>query len=153
MEEKFKLKPMKLTKLFSVGHRGMDAQHQRLFDMINALIELQDANTAIQRKAIIDAVPALVAYTLKHFASEEGMMRKAKTADYEEHIAKHKELVGQVSGLMKKIEAGDVPPLEDLLLFLKHWLMNHILVTDKRYAEPVAKMLIDQELGANEFSK
>lgn len=144
------IKPMRFSKLFSVGHKAMDAHHEKLFSMINSLIELQDQSLSTQQKAIAAAVPKLAAYASKHFAAEEHVMRLAKHSDYDEHILKHKALVAQVVALKQNLDAGKIPPLREILVFLKFWLMQHILVIDKRYTENVMKHNVNQEEGMND---
>lgn len=141
------LPPLRWTRLYSVGHPALDAQHRKLFVLINDLVGLQQADATAQRQAVIDTLPRLGKYAERHFKAEELLMARAGAAQLEEHREKHRALLAQVQQLQRTIDAGKQPPFHELLLFLRYWLAEHILVTDKRYAPAMAKLLIAGELS------
>ncbi|MZH41156.1 MAG: hypothetical protein F3740_05035 [Nitrospinae bacterium] len=53
--------------------------------------------------------------------------------DLPEHLEKHKKLVAQVQNFLKKFTAGEIDIDQNLMKFLKDWLSNHIMGTDKFY--------------------
>ena len=53
--------------------------------------------------------------------------------DAEAHIAEHRRLVEQVLDYKRKLEAGEVSLNMELMMFLKNWLIKHILGSDKLY--------------------
>ncbi len=80
-------------------------------------------------------VDALIDYTAKHFKDEEGVMTKAGYPDIIKHKQIHKELVGKVLDVQKKLKSGEAAVGVELLEFLKDWLVNHIKGTDKKYGQ------------------
>jgi hemerythrin-like metal-binding protein len=117
----------------SVNVKGLDIQHKRL---VNNLNELYDAINAGEGSEILDDVlQALLDYTYYHFASEETLMNKHDYPEYDNHKKEHDDLKKQVLSLIKKYEEDESisMPLK-ALQFLKNWLYNHILETDKQYS-------------------
>ena len=122
------------TAELSVGIDSIDEQHKKLVNMINAL---NDAMLINSSHAILGKIfTGLAAYTQKHFTYEENMFAEYGYTDSEEHKRQHNELIAQVVELKEKfIENPQGTMSADLMLFLKRWLTNHIMRTDKEYAE------------------
>lgn len=114
----------------SVGVKEIDNQHKKLINMINEL------NTAIQggwgKEARKDVIDKLVEYTRVHFATEESVMSIAGYPDVEAHKKQHENLILMVNDYVKKYEQDPDTSSYDLLFFLKKWLTEHIIKTDKR---------------------
>ncbi len=136
---------LRWTRLYSVGHPALDAQHRKLFALINDLIALQQADAVAQRQAIVETLPKLGRYAERHFKAEELLMARAQADNLAAHREKHAALLAQVQQLQQNIDRGKIPPFAELLLFLRYWLAEHILVTDKRYAPAMAKLLMDAD--------
>lgn len=118
----------------SVGIDSVDEQHKKLVNMINALNDAMLTNSSDELLGKI--FTGLAAYTQKHFAYEENMFAEFGYADSEEHKRQHNELIAQVVELKEKFIANPQGTMStDLMLFLKRWLTNHIMRTDKEYAE------------------
>ena len=118
------------TKL-QLGVDVIDGQHKRLVGIINKLHKAMKEGKDI--KALTGIMKELLEYTAEHFSAEEKFQKQAAYPDLENHIAIHKNLVGQVQDYYGKIASGDMLISKDLMDFLKDWLSNHILVTDKKY--------------------
>ena len=122
------------TAELSVGIDSIDEQHKKLVNMINALNDAMLTNSSDELLGKI--FTGLAAYTQKHFAYEENMFAEYGYTDSEEHKRQHNELIAQVVELKERfIENPQGTMSADLMLFLKRWLTNHIMRTDKDYAE------------------
>jgi hemerythrin len=118
---------------YSLDHRDIDGQHQKLFAFAN---ELHAAMTQGHgREALAKTLENLIAYTKQHFASEERLMQANHYPDYEKHKAYHEELTAKVVAFQKEFEAGRVAMSVELLSFIKDWLRHHIGETDRKVAE------------------
>ena len=116
----------------SVGIQSIDEQHKKLLDMINAL---NDALEAGKSEEILEKIFAdLTDYTVKHFGYEEELFAKYGYAEEQAHKNEHAELIQQVQELQQKRAAGDFMISVEVLVFLKSFLLNHIMKTDKAYA-------------------
>ncbi len=118
---------------YSVHITALDRQHQQLFAMI---AELNEALSSGKGNAVVGKVlDQLVDYTMSHFAAEEKLLERYGYADLPEHRARHQELAAKVGGLLEEFKAGNVGVSVSLMLFLRSWLKDHILGTDKQYTE------------------
>lgn len=117
--------------MYSVKVTDFDNQHKKLIDLINQLHDAMKAGKG--KEAAGQVLNALVEYTQKHFAAEEGLMKLHAYPEYESHKKEHNTLVLQVLEFRKKFEASDVALSVEMLNFLRDWLLKHIQGVDKRY--------------------
>lgn len=121
---------------FNLGMPEIDAQHKVLLDLINQVWRAVVSNAGhAQTLAIVDE---LEKYTLTHFTAEEIFMREIDYQHFVDHKDEHQKFVARVVEEKAKIAAGQNVSL-DLVHFLKDWLINHILVSDKQYAQEYMK--------------
>lgn len=117
----------------SVGIEEIDEQHKVLVGLLN------DLNRAIREhhgnEACIEILDRLVDYTRIHFAVEESLMRIFEYPDYENHKAEHEELVDEVMSMRREVVEEGHKISFKLLHFLKMWLTQHIMDSDKEYSE------------------
>jgi hemerythrin len=73
-------------------------------------------------------------YTEKHFSTEEKMLIKFAYKDFEQHKKEHAKFITKLNDLYKDFEKGKVTISIEILNFLKDWLLNHILISDFKYA-------------------
>ena len=116
----------------SVGIGSIDEQHKRLVTMINDLFSA--VRTGQGRNRTSKILDDLVAYTKEHFGYEERLFTEHGYAETDQHKQAHKKLVDQVLDFHRRFKSGQADVDTDLLLFLKDWLINHIMKTDKRYS-------------------
>jgi hemerythrin-like metal-binding protein len=118
----------------SVGIDSIDEQHKKLVNMINALNEAM--LTGSSNELLGKIFTGLAAYTQKHFSYEENMFAEYGYTNSEEHKRQHNELIAQVVELKEKFMDNPQGTISaDLMQFLKRWLTNHIMRTDKEYTE------------------
>jgi hemerythrin len=120
------------TDNLSVGIEEIDEQHKILVNLINRLFDetvLHQATTNV----IEEILHELVEYTVIHFAVEESLFRIFHYPGTESHTRHHDELKAQVLDIQKKIQRGEATVNNELLMFLKKWLENHIISEDKLY--------------------
>lgn len=120
------------------GVDEMDHQHRILVDM---LVEVSAKLTHVENETLFDRITQdLLAYAIYHFDTEEKLMRQygyAAAAPDEEHahLTAHRAFAERVVTLRADARAGHPGGNEALLAFLKGWLVNHILTTDKRLGQ------------------
>lgn len=117
---------------YSVGHMEIDQQHKKLVGIIN---QLHDAMKAGGRpEELMRIMDELVSYTRYHFAHEEKLMEKAGYTDLAAHRRVHRAMVEQVEKLRQEAGSSRAGFSIKLMGFLKNWLTDHILGTDRKYA-------------------
>ncbi|MCB2230316.1 bacteriohemerythrin [bacterium] len=129
-------------KEYEIGVSQIDTQHKKLVDLLERL-RLSLPN-GLQNPMVGSALKEIVEYTQTHFRDEETLMRGIRFADLDRHAILHKVLLGEVAGILKKLKAGEDYNALDLLQFLKHWLVDHIIKEDSRigaaYREAVSSV-------------
>ncbi len=115
---------------FAVGYEKIDDQHKTLVKLVNELHFNMTAGRT--RETLMSTLKSLTDYTAYHFKTEERMMEKNNYPDFEKHKKQHDKFVEKVVEFKKQFEAGDTHVSEDILNFLRDWLLNHIAKTDKQ---------------------
>lgn len=117
--------------VYSVNITEIDNQHKKLIELIN---NLHDAMiTGKGKEEISKTLRGLVNYTLTHFATEEKYFDQYDFPGSEAHKKQHRDLVEQVAALQKKHESGERVLTIDVMNFLRDWLNDHIIGSDKGY--------------------
>ena len=116
---------------YCVNVKRCDAEHRKLFGLINALHE---AISAGKGKAIIASVVGeMEKYTRSHFSTEEALMERAKYPALNDHRAEHLKFVAQVEQFKKDLAAGTDPMA--VQAYLQDWLTQHVKQIDTMYSE------------------
>ncbi len=116
---------------YSVNNEKLDNHHRALFAIINRLYEsCMDKNSNVTLGPIIEE---LTLYTIYHFAAEEKYMRNIGYKGTDKHIAEHKIFKDRISHLEQKKDIDDIVVTKELIVYLGNWLLNHVIVEDKKY--------------------
>jgi hemerythrin len=116
---------------YSVRVPSIDAQHQKLVELVNTLHE---AMTSGQGKTVLATVLGeLAVYTRTHFAHEEGLMARAFYPGLAAHRAQHQSLIARLAELESRADAGASVTIETMT-FLRTWLIQHIQQEDMAYS-------------------
>jgi hemerythrin len=117
----------------SVGVKRFDDEHKQLINIVNRL------NNALliggSPKTMEHVLDGLVDYTVVHFRHEEEYMTKFSYPEYASHKKEHDDLTGQVSDFRDRYRSGKVTFSLELMNFLRDWLTNHIMGSDKKYKD------------------
>lgn len=121
------------TDELSVGVTMFDNDHKELISIANRLHD--SITVGSQQAALAPILNELVNYTIFHFGHEEGMMLQYAYPDYDKHKIEHDALIDKVQDYSKQVSAGKTSISLSLIGFLKDWLVNHIMVSDREYRE------------------
>jgi hemerythrin-like metal-binding protein len=124
------------SRSYSVGVSQMDKEHQRLIDIINNLYAAMRSGRS--KDAIGTILDELIDYTKSHFAHEEKLMQEINYEGFDEQKRCHVALVSQVVEIQQKYRAGTALG-QEVMSFLKDWLIKHIQGVDKRYGPAMNK--------------
>ena len=118
--------------IYATNVVALDNEHRELIDHINLLYEaIRDKRGA---EVLGDILAMLEKYTVEHFAHEEMLMEKYGFSGLEEQKKLHKDLIQAVEELKEKASVtGPETLAPQLLRFLRHWLLDHIVEADKKY--------------------
>ena len=93
---------------------------------------LSSIHTKDEKSTIKSTFNNLVEYTHEHFTNEEAFMAKYNYPDLKDHKKEHIRLTKEAVQLNNNKNYVFTDNIAD---FLISWLTNHILGTDKKYAE------------------
>jgi len=110
----------------------VDVDHSDFVDIVNK------ANVTKQGyelpEEIWEVLDEMIDYAWNHFKAEEThMMRKLKYQDYNQHKKEHLDFVVKTFSFFSRVANGDYRISNEILEYLKQWLVNHILGTDKKH--------------------
>ncbi len=118
-------------KLFETGISEIDAQHKRLVDLINRVYDgFATSGTVVNLNQILTE---LTEYTKYHFRTEENYFEEFKYPDTDAHKTEHRKFVEKVQEFVDKVKTRKAVVNYEIINFLKDWLINHILDSDKKY--------------------
>ena len=121
------------NKSYELGIADIDSQHKKLVDIIN---ELHEAMSKGKGREIINTVlESLIRYTKEHFSSEENYLEKCKYPELGNHQLEHKNFIDKLSEVENKQGSARIFLTIEIMEFLKDWLSNHILISDKKYIQ------------------
>lgn len=118
-------------KSFETGIDEVDAQHQRLVEIINSLADGIGQATMKDLQGILSQLKDYAQY---HFQSEEKIMEAAAYNGLEDHKAEHNAFVDQILLFDLDVILASEGLAWDMFHFLRGWLTNHILVVDRQFA-------------------
>ncbi len=116
---------------YSVGISRIDSEHKQFIDIINKAIATKEHND--NPEELEEVLYSIVRYATIHFTTEENYMVEFDYPEYQYHQAEH-HFFSEIAILYcKRVANGDSQITNEILEYLKQWLVNHILVTDKKY--------------------
>ncbi|WP_157154525.1 bacteriohemerythrin [Brachyspira murdochii] len=121
---------------FQTGYKRIDDQHKELVNIINDLYEtgvVGDLSNEYVRRSFNAIIKRTIDYATYHFSYEEKIMKAINYSIARDHISKHRSFSIKVVEEVNKYENGDNLVIEDFIDFLKNWLINHIIVEDKKF--------------------
>ena len=76
----------------------------------------------------------LISYTTVHFAAENSLMKILGYPAALHHAKQHASFISNVNRLLADVRSGTFT-VEELVLFIGHWLVGHILLADSLFSE------------------
>jgi hemerythrin len=120
---------------YSVGIPLIDEQHKQLIEMTNTLYEACLGGTETARAHFREVVRGTVDYVRYHFAAEEKLLENVKYPGFAPHKREHESFVLKIVEGVRNFEEGRQFVPNIFVRYLKDWILAHIAVEDKKYAE------------------
>lgn len=117
---------------YSVKVKSVDDQHKKLFDIINELYD--GISKGSNKEAMQKVLSGLKSYTITHFSYEERLLKQANYPDFENHKKIHDDFIKKVNEFQEKYSSGKLLLTLEVSGFIKTWLTEHIMKTDKQYS-------------------
>lgn len=123
---------------YNTGIEEVDTQHRQLVYYLNSLYRGMKSGKGFD--VMNEILNGLTKYTVIHFHTEEELMKKYKYPDIEKHKNEHIRLIEEVKAFKCDFEIKKRTLSFDVAEYLKSWLKNHILGTDKQ----MGKFLVEK---------
>lgn len=120
---------------YCVNVEAIDAQHRKLFDIVNQLIELHEGGS----DELLPVLNDLVDYLYDHFHTEQMVMMNANFPGYLEHNKAHQKFTEKMHEFLKSYEEGKKDLAFDMLSYLRVWVRDHTLKVDRQYGEYILR--------------
>jgi hemerythrin len=120
---------------YSVGIPLIDGQHKQLIEMTNELYNACLEGTEAATSNFRSAIHCMVDYVKYHFSAEEKLLETSKYPDIAAHRREHESFVLKVLQDVRNFEDGKKFVPNVFVRYLKDWILAHIGVEDKKYAE------------------
>lgn len=117
----------------NLGFEEIDKQHAYMFEVINRLYHKILRGDEIH--ALRDVVDSMRNFVNYHFRTEEDFLTRSGYKETEKHKATHRAFVEELERFEMLQDSGVPAVAHEALTFLMGWLIHHIMVWDRRYAE------------------
>jgi len=138
---------------YSMGVKLIDDQHKGLLDFVNDLFNHSTGNEDEERAYFKEVINQALQYIKMHFQTEEKLMIMTKFIGYAEHKKKHDDFKLTVIKSVKDFDSGKRLVLEKFAYFLKDWVLTHIAIVDRQYAEYFKKIATRKADGKLSITK
>ncbi len=122
---------IKLKDKSNIGVSIINDGHKAFIGILNkaTIVSEHNGNT----EEIKELLGEIIEYSHKYFLKEEDCMIKFKFPDYQLHKKEHLAFTSKTIMCYHNLLMGDYQISNEILEYLKTWLVNHIQVSDKQY--------------------
>lgn len=112
---------------YLLGHAEVDAQHRKLFELVNHFEDVVQMGMTDELGRIMDD---LLTCATDHFLFEETLMGQLGFPDLQDHRLVHQDLLRQLQQMAGRMKTGGHLSTKSVVRFLVDWLTNHIMRED-----------------------
>lgn len=124
------------TDEYLTGVELVDEEHKELFRIIGQVREIITDDLGTDKHDEIDRlIEELIIFTKSHFKDEEEYLTSIRYKGLEAHKAAHETLAARLDEIdVNGIDVHQKEEVEELMVFLTEWLVNHILQMDRKFS-------------------
>jgi len=123
---------------YATGVEAIDRQHKELFGLVNELYAACLHGGDVVGAAFEEAMHRMVDYVRMHFAAEIEFLERIGYPDSAGHRKQHEKLAQNVIEASRSYRDGGAFVPNKFVRTLRDWVLGHIAVSDKAYADYVA---------------
>ncbi|MFT3754297.1 MAG: hemerythrin family protein [Paludibacter sp.] len=117
----------------------IDKQHMKFFKIFDQLYALSTEEDNYDKLGSF--IDELDRYTHIHFKTEEALMRKANTPDYELHLLQHSIFLRKIEEFKVAYSYKNTVLHQQMINFMRKWFLMHISDVDSKYADSVQELM------------
>ncbi len=123
---------MKWNATMNIGIEAIDADHQKLFAMLDEVDALLRRHASIEE--VEHALERIVDYTVYHFRREEALLEGNGYPAWQEHKTSHDRFVAQAADILARFRAGQHNAVnQEVVSSVRAWLADHVTKDDMAY--------------------
>lgn len=123
---------------------SLDNEHKCLVEQINLLYDAIRQRRS--EEVMLGIFDQLVDYTKHHFSHEEALLEEYGYQELAVQQKQHQRLAQDVCAYRSKLEQGETLSAKEVMAFLRHWLLDHIVEHDLKYG-PYLESRVDRLLS------
>ncbi len=120
----------------------IDNQHKKFFDIFDLILLLSKSEDIVKVSAVIEELRDYAQY---HFKAEETLMQNAHSENMEFHIIQHQFFVNKIAEFTIAKNYNNPVLTNQIVVFMRKWLLMHITEIDRMYVESVQKFLLNDQ--------
>ncbi|MBE0615732.1 MAG: hemerythrin domain-containing protein [Burkholderiales bacterium] len=123
------------TELIKLGNSEIDAQHDRMFLLADAIVEsLVNARADDVESDPLELLQAFIDVSYQHFRFEEDLMRSVDYPRTDAHAKEHSALLTEIAGNRYRFELGHRNAVQ-ITGYLRNWMNRHIDREDRELVD------------------
>lgn len=123
---------------YLLGIPMIDNQHKKFFVILDNLVTLNQKQEKSEMHSLINELQNYVIY---HFQTEEDLMVKSHSPNIDLHIMEHELFRKKVEEFHHSYYNNNAELLNEMISFMRKWLIIHISGTDAEYADSIKSTL------------
>ncbi len=126
-----KIEKIEWDKKLSVDIKEIDDLQQKMFALLNALIDLK--NKKADTKDCTNMMAEIHDYSRYFFSREEDYMKKNGYPELDTHAREHRQFIKMAITFRRQVAEDRDNFTDDLIKSMRDWLVDHILTCDLLY--------------------
>jgi len=127
----------------------IDKQHKKFFEIFDEILLLSKNGDTTSK--LLEVIEDLQNYAHYHFQTEEVLMANANSPDSELHIIQHEFFIKKMKEFRIAYNYNNSVLLNQIVVFMRKWLLMHIYEVDGKYVESVKKYLAENEFQIEQY--
>lgn len=123
---------------YLLGIPMIDNQHKKFFVILDNLVTLNQKQEKSEMHSLINELQNYVIY---HFKTEEDLMVKSQSPNIYLHVMEHELFRKKVEEFHHSYYNNNEELLNEMISFMRKWLIIHISGTDAEYADSIKDTL------------
>ena len=123
---------------YLLGIPMIDNQHKNFFVILD---NLETLNQKQEKSEMHSLINELQNYVIYHFKTEEDLMVKSHSPNIDLHVMEHELFRKKVEEFHHSYYNNNAELLNEMISFMRKWLIIHISGTDAEYAESIKNTL------------
>ena len=123
---------------YLLGIPMIDNQHKKFFVILD---NLETLNQKQEKSEMHSLINELQNYVIYHFKTEEDLMVKSHSPNIDLHVMEHELFRKKVEEFHHSYYNNNEELLNEMISFMRKWLIIHISGTDAEYADSIKDTL------------